>query len=240
MRDGIELTERDVMKEPFIGRALSVAVILAIVAWWGARIVSGRPAEPKGSFPAPAVDVALTPQEAKATAVFAGGCFWGVQGVFEHVKGVKRAVSGYAGGNVENPYYELVSSGNTGHAESVEVEYDQSQVSYGTLLKVFFAVAHDPTQTNRQGPDIGTQYRSVIFYKTDEQKKIAEAYIGQINAAKVYDRAIATQLRPYSTFYAAEDYHQGYMERHPDNPYIRYNDLPKLAKLKSAFPELFR
>lgn len=228
------------MKEPIIGRALSAVVILGIVVWWGARIVTGRPAEPKGSFPAPVLDAALASQKGDAAAVFAGGCFWGVEGVFEHIKGVKRVVSGYAGGNVENPYYELVSSGSTGHAESVEVEYDPSQVSYGTLLKVFFAVAHDPTQKDRQGPDIGTQYRSMIFYRSGEQKKIAEAYIGQINAAKVYERAIATQVIPYSAFYPAEDYHQGYLERHPDNPYIRYNDLPKLAKLKSAYPELYR
>jgi peptide-methionine (S)-S-oxide reductase len=228
------------MKEPFIGRALSLVAILGIVVWWGTRIVSGTPAEPKGSFPSPAVDASLAAQKGKATAVFAGGCFWGVEGVFEHVKGVKRATSGYAGGNVENPYYELVSSGRTGHAESVEVEYDPSQVSYGTLLKVFFSVAHDPTQKNRQGPDIGTQYRSALFYKTAEQKKIAEAYIAQIDAAKVYDRAIVTEVVPYAAFYAAEDYHQGYLDKHPDSAYIRYNDLPKLAKLKSMYPELSR
>jgi peptide-methionine (S)-S-oxide reductase len=227
------------MKAPFIGRALSVVVILGIVVWWGVRIGSGRAAEPKGPFPAPAVDATLAAQKGKATAVFAGGCFWGVQGVFEHVRGVRRAVSGYAGGGVENPYYELVSSGSTGHAEAVEVEYDPSQITYGQLLMVFFAVAHDPTQMNRQGPDIGTQYRSAIFYKTDEQKKIADAYIAQINATKVYDRAIATQVVPYAAFYAAEDYHQGYLEKHPDNPYIRYNDLPKVAKLKSAYPNLY-
>jgi peptide-methionine (S)-S-oxide reductase len=228
------------MKAPFIGRSLSVVVILGMLVWWGVRMVSGRPAEPAGPFPAPSVDAALAAQRGKATAVFAGGCFWGVQGVFEHVKGVERAVSGYAGGNVENPYYELVSSGTTGHAESVEVEYDPSQVSYGTLLKVLFSVAHDPTQKDRQGPDIGTQYRSAIFYQTEEQKKIAEAYIAQINAAKVYDRAIATELVPYRVFYPAEDYHQGYLEKHRDNSYIRYNDLPKLVKLSREYPELYR
>jgi peptide-methionine (S)-S-oxide reductase len=228
------------MKAPFIGRALSVAVMVGLVLWWGVRIVSGRPAEPKGPFPNPAVDARLAPQEGHATAVFAGGCFWGVQGVFEHVKGVRGVVAGYAGGNVENPYYDLVSTGSTGHAESVEVEYDPSQVSYGTLLKVFFSVAHDPTQKNRQGPDVGTQYRSAIFYQTEEQKKITEAYIAQINAARVYDRAIATRVTPYTAFYAAEDYHQDYLEKHPDNAYIRYNDLPKLAKLKSVYPELYR
>jgi len=228
------------MKSPFSGRALSVVVMVGMVLWWGVRIMSGRPAEPKGPFPNPALDASLASQKGNATAVFAGGCFWGVQGVFEHVKGVRRVVSGYAGGNVEDPYYELVSSGSTGHAESVQVEYDPSQVSYGTLLKVFFSVAHDPTQKDRQGPDIGPQYRSAILYKSEEQKKIAEAYIAQINAAKVYDRAIATQVAPFTAFYAAEDYHQDYLEKHPDNPYIRHNDLPKLAKLKSAYPELYR
>src|SRR5579863_2409831 len=169
------------MKSPFIGRALSIVVILGCVIWWGVRVMSGQPAEPKGAFPASAVDEALAAQPAKETAVFAGGCFWGVQGVFQHVKGVTSATSGYAGGNVENPYYELVSSGSTGHAESVKVVYDPSQISYGTLLKIFFSVAHDPTQKDRQGPDMGTQYRSAIFYATEEQKKIVEAYIAQID-----------------------------------------------------------
>lgn len=227
------------MKAPFVGRALSVVVIIGIVVWWGVRIVSGRPAEPRMPFPSPPVDASLSPQEGNAMAVFAGGCFWGVQGVFEHVNGVQRVVSGYAGGDVENPYYDLVSNGSTGHAESVQVDYDPSQISYGALLKVFFAVAHDPTQKDRQGPDIGTQYRSVIFYTTEEQEKIAEAYIARINAARVYDRAIETQVVPYTAFYPAEEYHQGYLTKHPNNPYIRYNDLPKLAKLKSAYPELY-
>ena len=212
-----------------------------MVVWWGVRITSGIPAEPKGKFPAPQLDTPLTAQSGgKETAVFAGGCFWGLEGVLRHVKGVARATSGYAGGNVENPYYDLVSSGSTGHAESVEVEYDPSQISYGRLLMVFFSVAHDPTQRNRQGPDIGTQYRSAIFYKTPEQKKIAEAYIAQINAAAVYQHPIATEVLPYTAFYQAEDYHQDYLEKHPDSPYIRYNDLPKIAKLKAVYPELYR
>jgi peptide-methionine (S)-S-oxide reductase len=228
------------MKSPFSVRATSVLATLAIVAWWGVRISSGKPAEPKGKFPAPTVDESLTSRSGNQTAVFAGGCFWGVQGVFQHVKGVVRATSGYAGGNVEDPYYDLVASGSTGHAESVEVEYDPSQISYGRLLMVFFSVAHDPTQRNRQGPDIGTQYRSAIFYKTTEQKKIAEAYIAEVDAAKVYGHPIATEVLPYSAFYRAEDYHQDYLEKHPDNPYIRYNDLPKIARLKAVYPELYR
>lgn len=228
------------MKRPFVGRAISAALIVALVVWWGVRVVSGRPAEPKGDFPRPKADTALAAEPGKETAVFAGGCFWGVQGVFGHIKGVKRATSGYAGGTVENPYYELVSGGSTGHAESVEVEYDPAQITYGQLLMVFFSVAHDPTQKDRQGPDIGTQYRSMILYKNEEQKKIAESYIADINAAKVYDRAIATEVARLSDFYEAETYHQGYMEKHPDDLYIRYNDLPKIAKLKATYPELYR
>lgn len=228
------------MKAPFIGRVASILVMLGLVAWWGVRVSSGKLAEPKGPFPAPASDAPLAAKKGKEKAVFAGGCFWGVQGVFQHVKGVKWVTSGYAGGTVDHPYYELVSSGSTGHAESVEVEYDPSQITYGKLLMIFFSVAHDPTQKDRQGPDLGTQYRSAIFYKTPEQKQIAEAYIAQINAAGVYERPIATEVAEYKAFYPAEDYHQNYMEQHPDNPYIRYNDLPKLARLKQSFPELYR
>jgi len=228
------------MESPFIGRALSFVVILGCVVWWGARAMSGDPAEPRGTFPAPAVDASLTARPGKATAVFAGGCFWGVQGVFQHVKGVTSATSGYAGGSVENPYYELVSSGSTGHAESVKVVYDPSQISYGTLLKIFFSVAHDPTQKDRQGPDMGTQYRSAIFYGSEEQKKIAEGYIAQIDGAKVYDRKIATQVAPLAGFYEAEEYHQNYLTRHPDDPYIQFNDLPKIERLKKSYPELYR
>jgi len=228
------------MRSPVFGRAFSVVTVLAVLVWWGVRVSSGVPAEPKGKFPAPAFDASLATRSGKETAILAGGCFWGIQGVFEHVKGVIRTTSGYTGGNVENPYYDLVSSGSTGHAESVELEYDPSQVSYGQLLMIFFSVAHDPTQKNRQGPDIGTQYRSAIFYRTAEQKKIAEAYIAEIDRAKVYDHPIATEVVAYTSFYPAEEYHQGYLDKHPENPYIRYNDLPKIAKLRTAYPELYR
>jgi len=214
--------------------------MLLLVVWWGVRVTSGRPAEPKGAFPAPAVDASLAEASRTETAVFAGGCFWGVQGVFQHVRGVTQAKSGYAGGTVENPYYELVSSGSTGHAESVEVTYDPSQITYGKLLTVFFSVAHDPTQKDRQGPDIGSQYRSAIFYKNDQQKKIAEAYVAQIDAAKVYDHPVATQIKPLTAFYRAEDYHQDYLAQHPDDGYIKYNDLPKLERLKQNYPSLYR
>jgi peptide-methionine (S)-S-oxide reductase len=228
------------MKSPLIGRATSWLVLIGLLVWWGVRVTSGHPAQPKGLFPVPAVDATLAPRPGSETAVFAGGCFWGVQGVFQHLKGVKAATSGYSGGTVENPYYELVSSGSTGHAESVEVSYDPSQITYGKLLMIFFSVAHDPTQRDRQGPDIGTQYRSAIFYTNAEQKKIAEAYIAQINAAMVYDKAIATQVVPFSAFYQAEDYHQDYLTKHPDDAYIRYNDMPKVERLKRTYPEMYR
>ena len=174
------------------------------------------------------------------TIVFAGGCFWGIQAVFEHVRGVKSAVSGYAGGTVAAPSYEDVSSGATGHAESVEVVFDASQVSLGQLLEVFFSVGHDPTQQNRQGPDVGTQYRSAIFYRTDEQYRVVEAYIKQLVEAKTFSRPIVTQVAPLRAFYPAESYHQHYAMLHPDSPYIATYDLPKVAALKERFAPLYR
>jgi peptide-methionine (S)-S-oxide reductase len=174
------------------------------------------------------------------TAVFAGGCFWGVEAVFEHVKGVQEAVSGYAGGKMANPGYLSVSTGMTGHAESVKVTYDPAQVSYRHLLEVFFAVAHDPTQLNRQGPDRGTQYRSAIYYANEEQQRDARQYIGELEAKHAFRRPIVTQLEPLQAFYPAEAYHQHYLEQHPDQPYIVINDLPKLEALKRAFPNLYR
>jgi len=174
------------------------------------------------------------------TAVFAGGCFWGVEAVFRHVKGVSTAVSGYAGGGKSGvPSYETVSSGATGHAESVEVTYDPTKVTYGQLLRVFFSVAHDPTQLNRQGPDHGTQYRSAIFFVDDEQKRVAQAYIDQLTAAKTFASPIVTQVAPLPAFYKAEDYHQNYLALHPNQPYIVFNDLPKIAALKKQFPDLY-
>jgi peptide-methionine (S)-S-oxide reductase len=189
--------------------------------------------------PAPAVDEAKAAAPGKQTAVVAGGCFWGIQAVFQHVKGVITATSGYSGGTVKNPDYETVSSGSTGHAESVEIAYDPSQVTYGELLQVFFSVAHDPTELNRQGPDEGTQYRSVIFYGNDEQKRIAEAYIAQLDQAKVYRHKIVTQVVALKAFYAAEGYHQNYAALHPNQPYIVYNDAPKVANLRKEFPEMY-
>jgi len=175
-----------------------------------------------------------------ATAVFSGGCFWGIEGVFEHVKGVVSATAGYAGGTAESPSYEEVSSGTTGHAESVRVVYDPSQVTYQQLLAVFFTVAHDPTQLNRQGPDVGTQYRSIVFYGDSAQKQTIDAYIAKLTAAKTFKAPIVTQVAPLGTFYPAEAYHQHYMEQHPYSPYIVYNDAPKVRNLKRVFPTLYR
>jgi peptide-methionine (S)-S-oxide reductase len=191
-------------------------------------------------LPNPAVDESVFAKNGQETAVFAGGCFWGVQAVFQHVKGVISATSGYSGGPSVAAEYEVVSTGTTGHAESVKVVYDPAKITYGQLLKVFFSVAHDPTELNRQGPDTGTQYRSMIFYSSDQQKRIAQAYIAQLDQAKVFPRAIVTQVAPLKAFYPAEAYHQNYATLHPDKPYIKYNDLPKVANLQQQFPNLYR
>ena len=195
-----------------------------------------RAADAPRALPAPAVD---TPAGSGGlqTAVFSGGCFWGVQGVFEHVKGVTQAVSGYSGGHVVNPDYEQVSSGDTGHAESVRVTFDPTQVSYGTLLRIFFSVALDPTQKDRQGPDWGTQYRSELFVNGPEQKRVAAGYVAQLDAAHAFSRPIATRIDPAGPFYPAEAYHQDYLDLHPDAAYIVVNDLPKVQALRTLFPE---
>ena len=191
------------------------------------------------AFPAPAVDAPLAKTSAQQTAVISGGCFWGIQAVFQHVKGVTSATSGYAGGSSLTAHYQVVSTGATGHAESVQIVYDPSQISYGELLRVFFSVAHDPTELNRQGPDEGTQYRSSIFYTSDEQKHIAESYIAQLDKARIFQRPIVTQVVPLKGFYAAEAYHQNYAANHPNDLYIRYNDAPKVAHLRQQFPDLY-
>jgi peptide-methionine (S)-S-oxide reductase len=229
------------MQSPYVSRVIALFLIVGLVAWTAFRALGARsPEMPKAPFPAPAIDSPLASASTKQTAVFAGGCFWGVHAVFQHLKGVTSATSGYSGGFVKSPSYESVSMGVTGHAESVRVTYDPSQITYGQLLMVFFSVAHDPTQHNRQGPDTGSQYRSVIFFANPDQKRIAEAYIAQLDAAKVYSRAIVTKVEPFQAFYPAEDYHQNYLEHNPDNPYIVYNDLPKLENLKKTFPSLCR
>jgi peptide-methionine (S)-S-oxide reductase len=189
------------------------------------------------SLPGPAVDESRSEKKSE-TVVLAGGCFWGVQAVFSEIKGVTSAISGYAGGSKANAHYEIVSTGTTGHAESVQVTFDPSQVTFGQLLKIYFSVAHDPTELNRQGPDTGTQYRSEIFYASDEQKHIAEAYIQQLTAAKTFRGPIVTKVAPLQAFYAAEDYHQNYVAHNPHQPYVAYNDLPKLKNLRAEFPEM--
>lgn len=192
------------------------------------------------ALPAPAIDAPATAGAGDQVAVFAGGCFWGIEGVFDHVKGVRQATAGYSGGAADTAQYETVSTGTTGHAESVRVQFDPSKVSYGQLLQVFFSVALDPTELNRQGPDSGTQYRSALFYATPEQKRVADAYIAQLTAAKAFAAPIVTQVVPLNAFYPAESYHQHYLEQHPDNPYIVINDAPKVAHLKQLFPTLYQ
>jgi peptide-methionine (S)-S-oxide reductase len=191
------------------------------------------------AVPAPAVDAARTPSPGQQAAVIAGGCFWGVQAVFQHVRGVISATSGYSGGSAKTAEYEVVSSGKTGHAESVQIVYDPSQITYGQLLRIFFSVAHDPTQLNRQGPDEGTQYRSAIFYANEEQKHIAQAYIAQLEQAKIFSRSIVTELVALQAFYPAEAYHQNYAALHPTQPYIIFNDAPKVEHLRKVFPDLY-
>lgn len=208
-------------------------VYLVPIVLIGALCLSARTKVP---FPEPAIDVPAS--AGKQTAVLAGGCFWGVEAVFEHLKGVTNVVSGFAGGDKSTAQYETVSTGKTGHAESVKITYDPAQITYGQLLKVYFSVAHNPTELNRQGPDTGTQYRSAIFYMNDDQKKVAEAYIQQLENAKVFSKRIVTQVVPFEGFYAAEGYHQHYLDRNPTNPYIMYNDLPKLAQLKKQYPQM--
>ena len=192
------------------------------------------------AIPDPAEDSALAREKSREVAVLAGGCFWGIEAVFEHVKGVSSVESGYSGGASNTAQYDKVSSGRTGHAEAVRITFDPSQVSYGQLLKVFFSVAHDPTELNRQGPDVGTQYRSAIFYANEEQKRVAQAYIEQLNNAKVFHRPIVTQVVPLEAFYEAEAYHQDYLVHHPDEPYIVFNDLPKVENLKKQLPDLYK
>ncbi len=204
-----------------------------------AGVVACNAGERATIIPAPAVDATLSPSPSQQTAVIAGGCFWGIQAVFQHVKGVVSATSGYSGGEAKTAEYELVSNGDTGHAESVKIVYDPSKISYGQLLRVFFSVAHDPTELNRQGPDSGTQYRSSIFYGNEEQKRIADAYIAQLNQAKVFASPIVTQVVALKAFYPAEAYHQDYAARHPNNPYIAFNDAPKVDHLRQQFPEIY-
>ncbi len=218
-------------------RAALLGTGALLMAGFGLHLTASA-AEDARVIPAPAVDEKSA--AGTETAIFAGGCFWGVQGVFQHVRGVENALSGYAGGEKTTAQYETVSSGSTGHAESVEVTFDPKVVSYGHLLQIYFSVAHDPTQLNRQGPDHGTQYRSAVFPVNEEQARVAKAYISQLNGAKVYDAAIVTKIEPGKAFYPAEAYHQNFLTNNPTYPYIVYNDLPKIDNLKKIFPKDFR
>jgi peptide-methionine (S)-S-oxide reductase len=214
-----------------------LAGLLLALAFTISFLACTAQAAPK--VPPATTDVSLAAKPGEQKAVFAGGCFWGTQAVFERLKGVSKTTAGYAGGSSGAATYAQVTTETTGHAESVEVVYDPSRITYGQLLRVFFSVAHDPTELNRQGPDVGTSYRSAIFYANDEQKRIATAYIAQLNAAKVFPKAIVTEVTPLKGFYRAEDYHQDYALKNPNNPYIQVCDRPKIAALKEQFPELF-
>lgn len=216
--------------------AYPAVLLLFFVAVWFAVSQSG--AEEARVIPPPAIDEKSQAKE--EVAVLAGGCFWGVQGVFQHVQGVTNAVSGYAGGARKTAHYDMVGLGSTGHAEAVRITYDPRQISYGRLLQIYFSVAHDPTQLNRQGPDIGTQYRSAIFPEDEEQAKIAKTYIGELNRARTFDAAIVTKIEPDQTFYPAEAYHQDFMVLNPSYPYIVIHDQPKVESLKRLFPEQYR
>ncbi len=221
------------MRRPALASLLAATTAVSLT--FALAFAPSRAAEEAVVIPTPAMDAA--PASGIQTAVVAGGCFWGVQGVFQHTAGVVNAVSGYAGGTKATADYQTVSSGRTGHAESVEIKYDPKKISYGKILQIYFSVVHDPTQLNRQGPDTGPQYRSAIFTTSDEQKKVAEAYIAQLNGAKVFGRPIVTKVGALEAFYPAEAYHQDYLTLHPNQPYIAYNDLPKVENLKKLFAD---
>jgi len=223
---------------PFL-RPVSIFAALAVGAGLALRILPSA-AEGARSIPPPALDEPADLQATSEVAILAGGCFWGVQGVFQHVDGVISAVSGYAGGSADTAHYEMVGTNTTGHAESVRVTFDPRRVSYGHILQIYFSVAHDPTELNRQGPDAGTQYRSAIFPTSAEQTHIAGAYIAQLNQAQAFDHPIVTKVEPSHDFYPAEDYHQDFLTRNPHYPYIVINDLPKVEDLKRLFPDLYR
>lgn len=234
-------TYRNLHKTP-LALKLAGGAALALALLWGQSVMPGASAaaaETAVTIAAPALDLPAAGAHS-ATMVLAGGCFWGVQGVFQHVRGVTNVVSGYAGGKAATAHYDEVGSGRTGHAESVQITYDPTQISYGKLLQIFFSIAHDPTELNRQGPDSGTQYRSAIFAQNAQQHQVAQAYIAQLDAAHVFKKPIATRIEDGQLFYPAEGYHQNYLTLHPDSPYIAINDLPKVANLKRSAPQLYR
>jgi peptide-methionine (S)-S-oxide reductase len=233
------------MKAPMgwtFGQLRSTLVLGACLLAAGAAftVMRSSAAEQAVVIPPPGADEPAGAAGSTEVAVLAGGCFWGVQGVFQHVNGVTNAVSGYAGGDKKTAHYDVVGGGGTGHAESVRISFDPHKISYGRILQIYFSVVHDPTQLNRQGPDVGTQYRSAIFPNSAEQARVAKAYIAQLNQARVYNAAMVTKIEPGKEFYAAEDYHQDFLTLHPSYPYIVYNDLPKVENLKRIFPEVYR
>lgn len=230
-----------------LGHKLCLILLGAIVLVSGVSrmIFPGRTSDVStsismGPFPDPVAKIPTATATEEQTAVFAGGCFWGMEAVFEHLKGVSDVVSGFSGGSAATAHYEVVSSGQTGHAESIKITYDSSQISYGQLLKIYFSVAHDPTQLDRQGPDWGTQYRSVIFFANDQQKQVAQAYIEQLNKSHIFRKLIVTQLAPLNQFYPAEEYHQNFIDHNPDYPYVGVNDLLKLEQLQKQFPGMYK
>lgn len=225
----------------------SAVILSVIVLTYGAlrtalpgRAITGSTSTVSTAPIDPTLDILASAETGEKTVVLAGGCFWGMEAVFEHLKGVSNVVSGFSGGSAATANYAAVSMGATEHAEAVQITYDPSQITYGQLLKVYFFVAHNPTELNRQGPDVGTQYRSAIFFANDEEKQVAQAYIDQLNNARIFDQAIVTQLAPLTNFYAAEDYHQEFVERHPNHPYVVIHDLPKLEQLRQQFPDLYQ
>jgi len=235
------LLSRVRVRAPCSRRAALLRAVALMLAGAGAfKAAPSLAAERAVVIPAPTDDATPSSAATTDTAVFAGGCFWGVQGVFQHVKGVTNAVSGYAGGDETGAHYESVGSGRTGHAEAVAITYDPRQISYGHLLQIYFSVAHDPTELNRQGPDIGTQYRSTVFAQNAEQARVAKAYIEQLDKTKRFGRPIATTIELHKRFFPAEAYHQDYLTRHPNQPYIVFNDLPKIENLKKVFPDRYR
>ena len=225
---------RGLVRRALLGVALGAGLFAA------GHVMLARAAEPAVTIPPPALDPAPPAGSGPQTIVLAGGCFWGVQGVFEHTKGVIEAVAGYSGGSKETAHYEMVGTERTGHAESVQITYDPKLISYGKILQIYFSVAHNPTELNYQGPDSGPSYRSAIFYANDEQKNVAEAYIAQLDKAHVFPSAIVTKLEAFKGFYPAEAYHQDFLVLHPTYPYIVFNDLPKVANLKRLFPDYYR
>jgi len=216
-----------------------VCFFVLLSAAFGSAVVDATPRS-NSSFPKPEIDQPVANAKGPEVAVLSGGCFWGIQAIYQHMRGVVSATPGYSGGDAETAHYAMVGSGNTGHAESVRIVYDPRQITYGQILMIFFSVAHNPTELDKQGPDWGPQYRSAVFYGNEDQKRIATAYIAQLERAKVYPQKIVTQVVPLTVFYPAENYHQDYVRHHPNNPYIVINDLPKLADFKKEFPELYR